>query len=217
MNTVPSSSAVLLTVMTVPAMEPTALNRISPIPFEVAGKKRVTFDWQTTRCSLASPLDHAQLRPEEIWYHRDQIAAFRETARAESRLLREQYHANVQESSNIESEHAPCPMLATVHDDEMRGLEQRACPERQRRKYITLRVIYKASQHDHGERLGRIAQKCSAWATQLALLQGAYDFERAHQSESSTLRLTRLKRCATAPTNDTTRRVRPRRTAMVCG
>jgi hypothetical protein len=240
MNTAPSSSSssssALLKVMTASlAMEPAAhAHRVSPIPFDdtTVTCKRVLFDAHTTTCSTASPLDHAQSCLGDIWYNRDEIAAFRETSRAESRRLREQY----QDTFDHESD-APCPMLVTVNDDEMRGLEQRACPERQRRKYITRRVIFKASQHDHGERLGRIAAKCTGWATQLALVQGEHDFERAHSESlplhfqqqllqppnrtasaaaTATLRWTSLKRGVDATVVEATRRVRSRLPAVVC-
>jgi hypothetical protein len=85
------------------------------------------------------------------------------------------------------------PSLAI--SDVTRGLESRSCPERQRRKYLTIRYVLhvarslQQSQHHHHPSqqhpsadtvVASRARICSQWATQLALAEAQCDYWRAY-------------------------------------
>jgi hypothetical protein len=109
---------------------------------------------------------------------------------------------------------SPVPLMATT--DFCRGLEARCCLERQRRKYLTNKCIVRAQSKVSGEQLALLAQRCTAWAAELAAREGARDYFRAYcsngSSASATKRLAGASEFAGENGGFDGRRVRPRRT-----
>mmetsp|Transcript_7491 Transcript_7491/g.15643 ORF Transcript_7491/g.15643 Transcript_7491/m.15643 type:complete len:144 (-) Transcript_7491:85-516(-) len=64
-----------------------------------------------------------------------------------------------------------------------RGLEQRACLERQRRKFISIRFIVKSQSLHDPNTLAALSQKCTQWASQLAVQEATRDHDRAMSSD----------------------------------
>ncbi len=96
-------------------------------------------------------------RKSDLWYQPADLAGFREEARSLCRR---------------------CPSLP---HGSMRGLEQRLCPERKRRKYVSNRCIVHASKKIvwDADRLAALCRKINEWSTELAVIEGARDFDRA--------------------------------------
>ena len=63
-----------------------------------------------------------------------------------------------------------------------RGLEQRVCFERQRRRYLGNRGIVAAhkSMQYSPDRLALLASKCNRWASKIAVAEAALDFVQAY-------------------------------------
>lgn len=95
---------------------------------------------------------------KSLWYSPEELHAIKTAVYLVCRQLKQYLKNN------------PNPSLAV--SDETRGLEQRCCMERQRRKYLTLRYILKVSRHPD---MSRRASICSQWASQLACIQGQRD------------------------------------------
>ena len=75
-------------------------------------------------------------------------------------------------------------------DGSIRGLESRLCPERKRRKFMSNRCIVYASKKNKcagnscdADRLAALCQKINEWSTELAVMEGARDFDRAYCQE----------------------------------
>ena len=66
---------------------------------------------------------------------------------------------------------------------ETRGLENRACRQRQNRKSLGLRCVLKAQRKLDSHKLACLAYKCSHNAAVLALEEAARDFTRAYMEE----------------------------------
>lgn len=64
--------------------------------------------------------------------------------------------------------------------EEFRGLEQRSSFERQKLKFLTIRAIVKAQTWRHPDELAEISSRCSAWASELAILVGRRDYYDAY-------------------------------------
>lgn len=107
---------------------------------------------------------------EKFWYLQDELTTFRSQARDMCRHMRNFTHSSMCTLSwdNIENR---C---------DTRGLEQRSCLERQRRKFITNRFILKASQELPADRLAELSSKVTAWAVELAVQEAICDFHRAY-------------------------------------
>jgi hypothetical protein len=172
-----------------------------------------------------------------IWYHKSEIVAFRDESRAESRIVRMRAEDVAENSTTTtttqaEGESIGLKKCTLALDGATRGLEQRACLERQRRKFISQRIIYKAAERFQNdvngpERLADLAAKVNAWATKLAIEEGARDSLRALVDNELTfsLQLTApitevtenhsLKRAASEDEGtDCVKRLRP---TLVCG
>lgn len=115
----------------------------------------------------------------DLWYQPADLAGFREEVRNFCRRLR-------------------CPeqadqILLRPCDGSIRGLEQRLCPERKRRKYISNRCIIHASKKQctnnawDADRLAALCRKINEWSTELAVIEGARDFDRAWCEERKRL------------------------------
>lgn len=139
-------------------------------------RRRVLFASENDTTSIPSPISYLFAEDEQsdswksdLWYQAKDLAEFREEARNLCRRL-------------------TCPD-PRPYAGNTRGLEQRLCPERKRRKYISNRCIVYASKKICGsnswdaDRLAALCQKINEWATELAVIEGARDFDRAWREE----------------------------------
>lgn len=155
--------------------------------------KHVHFQLEIDVASSSSPLDKLETEEEwrSMWYELSDLEAFRE----EARILCKQIDISP-------SPGKPCLAL----DENTRGLEQRCCYERQRRKYLSSRYILRASTQFEPEKLAAISRKCTAYASDLAIEEAARDYCRAWSLENSTKRVLNT---------DNSRRVRARTISVV--
>ena len=146
-----------------------SLNKLSTKPVVMHPKRRrVDFTGQTEVIPAPSPLEElCDWAP--IWYQVSEMDQFRKEARDMCRHMRVVHSVD---NSNQE--------LHLAMDGHTRGLEQRFCLERQRRKFLANRVVVRAQVQMKGDRLAEFAEKCTSWAAQLAVTEGARDFERAY-------------------------------------
>lgn len=97
-----------------------------------------------------------------------------------------------------------------------RGLEQRCCLERQRRKYLTNRCIVRAQKQLTPGQLAELARRCTLWASALAVEEGRRDYIRAYKQHHHVKSTRGGKRSAannnttTTPEQPEARNVRPR-------
>lgn len=141
-----------------------------------------------------SPLDiieSSQL--SDLWYDVYELDDFRTEVRELCRSMRT--HCTQGPDSKV------CTFSQSY---ETRGCEARSCLERQRRKYLTMKCVVRGQHGLDEERLAQLSLRCTKWAAELAVEEGARDFAYAYY-EAETLN----KR---ASSNDLceTRRVRPR-------
>lgn len=190
------------------------ISSLSPSLVPETGDKHVRFLDNVIVCTLPSPLDHFEFEEDwsAAWYRMEELEFFRNEARGICRNMRLLDNA---EQASI----GPCgqktPSLA--RDYLTRGLEQRTCSERQRRKYLTTRFILKAAARLRGDdpvKLATVAQKCTAWATDLAIEEAARDYVRAHNDTTRVVTLESIKRPATQSECIPSRRVRARHTLV---
>lgn len=112
--------------------------------------------------------EHSKTMKADLWYQPSDLAGFRDEVRNLCRSLR-------------------CPQQHSIllKDGSIRGLESRLCPERKRRKFVSNRCIVHAAKKTcvgnlwDAERLAALCQKINEWSTELAVIQGARDFDRA--------------------------------------
>lgn len=162
-----------------------------------ANKRRVQFSAEPVVIPTASPLNELN-DWSGVWYNLNDLEAFRNSARDQCRRLR----------SGADT--AGRPTLAL--DGTSRGLEQRCCLERQRRKYLATRCIVKAQSKLVGDRLAELAAKCTTWAAELAVEEAARDYSRAWNAPSSAVKRTAQDASIVSDDSDSedARRVRPR-------
>lgn len=150
---------------------------LTPPAAEPDCRKRVRFLDHLDFSPTPSPLNLFDSDDEwyAAWYRSEDLEVFRNEARdlcRQMRLIDDSTHCSV------------CPkaprLPSLARDSLTRGLEQRSCPERQRRKYVTTRFILKVASklRDDPHKLAAVAHKCSAWATVLAIEEGARDLYR---------------------------------------
>ena len=148
-----------------------------------------------------------------VWYQADELTHFRDQARDVCRGMRLLATAAAAAAATT-TQDDETPQLTICSDDNdnnegqdqqqqqrqhynyyhyyyggcTRGLEQRSCLERQRRKYMTTRFIVKAArtQQLNAQQLAELAQRCNAWAMRLAQEEGERDFGRAYNTITST-------------------------------
>jgi hypothetical protein len=137
--------------------------------------------------SAPSPLDavieqneNSDAWKSDLWFSVADLTQMRGVARDMCRQMR----ANYSQVSAQTSTTLPNKQPQKCVDSDSRGLEQRSCMERQRRKYVAMRFILSASQKlrqdDGEERLAAVAVRCNSWATELAIEEAARDFGRAY-------------------------------------
>lgn len=144
-------------------------------------RKRVVFADTTEIIPITSPLQQfydyngdEAIWKSIVWYQADELTYFRNQARDVCRGMR------------LSTKQQQQQQLTICSDDVTRGLEQRSCVERQRRKYMTTRLIIKASRTAalDDQRLAEMAQKCNAWAGRLAREEAERDFGRAYNNNN---------------------------------
>ena len=125
------------------------------------------------------------------WYQLNELDAFRNDARAICREMRYRdtlvrFADNSQSSSDSDSSSSSATktrLPSMARSSLTRGLEQRSCDERQRRKYLAnrfiLRIAPKLYRADP-DKLAEVSQKCNAWATELAREEAARDYARVY-------------------------------------
>jgi hypothetical protein len=154
-------------------------------------KRGVRFISKVQPIPIASPLE--QLNDWTIlWYQQDEMNGFRD----EANLL----------CSELKTAHSISDRsreLCFAFDEQTRGLEQRLCPERRRRKCVANKIIVKTQFKLQGERLAQLAQRVTSWATQLAAIEGDRDYQNVHEEQDK-------KRPCVAEVQCSSRRVRQR-------
>jgi len=177
------------------------MSTVSLESFDQIEEKRVRFADDVSVSSIPSPLD--QLESEitsysELWYQLSDLALFRDEARLLCREMRRQ--------DEEEPSYNPRLLCLSRHE-QTRGLEQRSCLERQRRKYLASRFILKAAQQGKSPpQLAAISQRITAWAAELAVQEAQRDFVRAYAQSQSPSSKRSLIDVVASPE----RRVRPR-------
>ena len=102
----------------------------------------------------------------ELFYQSSDLVGFRTCARDLSRQLRRN--------------NAILP--GNEEDRCTRGLEQRISVERQKNKFLAKFVILKAQHRGrNSDEVAVLAQRCSTWATHVALLEGTKDYYSAYR------------------------------------
>mmetsp|Transcript_5810 Transcript_5810/g.12243 ORF Transcript_5810/g.12243 Transcript_5810/m.12243 type:complete len:281 (+) Transcript_5810:172-1014(+) len=119
-------------------------------------------------CKLDQPLTREEKR--RTWYSARELLNFRNEAKELCRELRSTEELFFNARSKI------CTMS---RDQETRGLEQRACMERQRRKFLCNKKIVE-SQHEMNGDLAVMAHRYTRWAMKLAQEEAFRDYLRAY-------------------------------------
>lgn len=117
-----------------------------------------------------SPLDiieSSQLG--ELWYDIYELDDFRTEVRELCRSMRT--HCTQGPDAKV------CTFSQSYHT---RGLEARSCLERQRRKYLTMKCVVRGQHGLDDERLAQLSLRCTKWAAELAVEEGARDFVHAY-------------------------------------
>jgi hypothetical protein len=183
----PIDNSITLTKMNTKEDEYNPVVPLSPSP--VPTGKQVRFMDNVQVSSIPSPLELLESDEEwsAAWYKLEDLEVFRNEARDICRHMRlvldtdeaQQQQADMEQRNHTAAAAPRTPSLA--RDTLTRGLEQRSCPERQRRKYLTSRFILKAAtklQSEDPVKLAALAHKCTAWATDLAIEEAARDYFR---------------------------------------
>ena len=138
--------------------------------------RQVTFKEEPEIAPNRSPLERLADR-NRIWYQEREMKAFRSEAKELSLFIKRHKKCN-----------RDCPVLCCMmatKDGCTRGLEQRVCLERQRRRYLGNRGIIAAhkSMQYSPDRLARLASKCNRWASRIAVAEAAHDFFQAYDND----------------------------------
>jgi len=104
----------------------------------------------------------------DIWYNCIDLQLFRQQIRADCRQLRDALPVD-----------RKCKL---ADSEESRGLEQRSCLERQRRKSVTTSFIVNASKQMNADKLALLSQRITKWAVSLAQEEATRDYARAYCS-----------------------------------
>jgi hypothetical protein len=169
-------------------------------------KRNLRFQEQATVILSPSPLLCFDSENDwfTLWYLMEELDKFRNEARDICREMK--YHdmlvhyADDNSSSDSESSSQAISSRVTptlARSSYTRGLEQRSCTERQRRKYLSTRFILKIAPRlykNDPNKLAEVAQKCNAWATELAIEEAARDCIRVHDDGWSSTTITKTSR-----------------------
>jgi hypothetical protein len=151
-------------------------------------------DEERSEIPIRSPLECLTSEQEwqSMWYHASDLEAFRSEVRAIC------YNIRLQSRETLYN---------LARNSYFRGMEQRTSMERQRRKFLAIKCIVRGQAKLGGNAIGlaALAQKCTAWASILAIEEASRDFIRAYADEHPSECLKRV-----AEDSDAERRVRPR-------
>jgi hypothetical protein len=146
---------------------------------KTTSKKRVTFaacidDYSPSCDSPLHRLDGIE-QWKTLWYNYDELSMIKNEVYKTSSKLKRFLSSSCQSHGG-----AATPSLSV--SDETRGLEHRCCPERQRRKYLTIRYVLHVARLPNVSNtvLADRARICSQWATQLAHAEACRDAARAY-------------------------------------
>jgi hypothetical protein len=140
---------------------------------EAEPSKKVGFMEHVQSIPSVSPLDiieHAEM--SAIWYDFFELDDFRTEVRELCRSMRT--HCTQGPDAKV------CTFAQSY---ESRGLEQRSCLERQRRKYLTTKCIVRGQHGLEPERLAQLSLRCTKWSTELATEEAARDFMHAYYED----------------------------------
>jgi hypothetical protein len=159
-------------------------------------------------CTVSSPLSKLDSMAgwENIWYSGSELQEMRHESRALCRRLRAGNDGRNELSC---SDKLSSLLSSEQNNDEtisLRGLEQRYCVERQRRKYIASKFILKAAsklrqeqkqdkRNDASDILAKVAQRCNAWATKLAIEEASRDYSKAYANSSEKIQTIQTPEC----------------------
>jgi hypothetical protein len=151
-------------------------------------------DEEKSEIPIKSPLEYLSSEQEwqSIWYDASDLERFRSEVRAIC------YNIRLQSRETLYN---------LARNSYFRGMEQRTSMERQRRKFLAIKCIVRGQAKLGGNALGlaALAQKCTAWASILAIEEASRDFIRAYADENAPVPLKRA-----IAGSDSERRVRPR-------
>lgn len=117
--------------------------------------RRVSFNEYTSAKCIASLASLSEHDRNLLWHTEDDIEACKERARALCAGI----------------------VQGKTKEENIRGLELRLSPERQRRKYMILHAILKAqSRYTDPKQLSNIARRCTAWSKILAAIVAQHDY-----------------------------------------
>ena len=117
-----------------------------------------------------SPLDIIESsRLSDLWYDVYELDDFRTEVRELCRSMRT--HCTQGPDAKV---------CMFTHTCQSRGLEQRSCLERQRRKYLTMKCVVRGQHGLDEERLAQLSLRCTKWASELAVEEAARDFVHAY-------------------------------------
>jgi len=139
----------------------------TPFALQKRRLRHVSFRETEEVIPAASPLDRIDGDWTSVWYGQHDLDTFRTEARALCREMRDE----VATTNKI---------VRLAVDGPSRGLEQRCCLERQRRKYLSTRCIVQAQCKLPAEKLAALSQRCTAWAADVAAEEASRDFVRAY-------------------------------------
>ena len=153
----------------------------SPIPSD---EKHVWFAVDVEISSGPSPLDRIESRAEwkSLWYEKDDLKAQRNEVRDSARRMRQ-----LDDTARALVEPSDQPREPSLARDPFtRGIEQRSCLERQRRKLSANRFIVQEAQklRNDPNKLAAVARKHTVWASELAVKEAARDYFWAWRGEN---------------------------------
>ena len=185
-------------------------------------RRRVQFDTSTRLIQIPAPLDllsgdeHAKAT---LWYSREDLEQFRTEVRDLCTpfvaVTKQAFIERRKErSTKVQSQTKATCLTNSTMGPSLRGLEQRACVERQRRRLIGTRYIVKAQDKLKGDELALLAQRCTKWAIDLARAEAEHDYWEAYTTSSASLPDTKEnhsppKRKLVGGEQQSTKRIRP--------
>lgn len=152
---------------------------VTPEPQRPPARRKVRFAEVVYVCTSPSPLEQINtIEWGNVWYLQEELEAQRNEARELCRQMR--FVSDTTDSANPTEPATP----SLARDPLTRGLEQRSCLERQRRKYLALKFIVRAASklRNDSSKLAALSARCTAWAADLAREEAARDFFRAYQT-----------------------------------
>jgi len=118
-----------------------------------------------------NPLYFVENFRSDMWYTCKELMGFKSKAKNICRVLR------ASEEAVLNAEARSC---SSSFSEATRGLEQRACAERQRRKFLTNKYIVREQYQQDPDQLAATAQRCNRWAAKLAQEEAYRDSVQAY-------------------------------------